>query len=318
MKAAQITGYGLDQITLSDQPDPEPGPGEVLVRVAAASINPADLHLATGTPLMVRLTEGLRAPKQPIVGSDGAGLIEAVGPDVTDYRVGDRVFGKFVGAFAELAVASVDRIAQLPDTVTFDQGAALPIAGVTALQAIEKGEVAGKSVVVNGASGGVGHFAVQLAKAAGAASVTGVCSGRNVELVRLLGADQVVDYTSTDFTDTTHDVVIECIGGRTAADYFRGLSDNGRVVLVSAEKSSKVFGPMFPMARLTARFAMSRRDVSIFVSAETHERLAALVTHVATGQVTPHIDREFPLCDVVAAYDYIATSRARGKVLIRP
>ena len=318
MRAATISAYGLDRIDIGDQPVPEPDPHQVRVRVSVASINPADWHLAAGEPRFLRLTEGLRRPKKNVVGTDGAGVVESVGDEVADLAVGDRVFGKFEGSFAELAVADVDRLAKIPNGVTDESAAGLPIAGVTALQAIEKGQVDGRSVVVNGASGGVGHYAIQLARAFGAREVTAVCSGRNLELVASLGADRVVDYGSTDFTDDRHDVIIECAGGRTAAEYFRGLSKPGHVVLVGPDKGGRNFGPIAKVVGLMGRFAISPHKLSVFVADETAERLRVLAELYASGAIRTVVDRSFPLGEVTAAFEYLGTQRARGKVLVLP
>jgi NADPH:quinone reductase-like Zn-dependent oxidoreductase len=318
MKAATQSSYGLDSIELTDRPIPTPGPGQVRVRVETASINPADWHLSTGRPWFVRLTDGLRRPNREILGTDVAGVIDEVGPGVAPERIGDRVFGKAHGAFAEVAVADLDRLALIPERVGFDEAAGLPIAGVTALQAIEKGDVQGKSVVVNGASGGVGHFAVQIARALGAAHVTGVCSSRNVEFVRSLGVDQVVDYTAEDFTTSPHDVIVECAGSRTAADLHRGLNPGGRVIMVGPKKGGRMLGPIPSMVAMMARFAVSDRSLVAFVADETAERLTTLADLYSDGALHTSVSREFALPDVVSAFDHLATSRAVGKVLVRP
>lgn len=318
MKAATQDSYGLDNVVFTDVPVPEPGPGEVRVAVTVASINPADWHLAAGTPMFLRFTEGLRRPKKPVVGGDVAGVVDAVGSGVTDVNVGQRVFGSMHGGFAEYAIAKNNRYAPMPDSVSDETAAGLPIAGVTALQALEKGEVEGRSVAINGASGGVGHYAVQLAKIMGASRVTGVCSGRNAELVAGLGADEVVDYTTSDFTNQHHDVIIECAGSRSTSDLMRGLANPGRLVMVGPNKGGPVMGPLPSMVAMIARFALSSHTFVGFVAEETTERLNRLAGYADAGLLVAHIDREYPLADINKAFDYLGTSRARGKVLIRP
>lgn len=318
MKAATQEHYGLEHIRLQDVPTPEPNAGEVTVAVQVASINPADWHLASGTPMFMRLTEGLRQPKQSLVGRDCAGVVDAVGPGVTNLAVGDRVFGMMTGGFSEYALAKADRVARIPDSVDDDTAAGLPVAGVTALQALEKGEVEGRTVVINGASGGVGHYAVQMAKLMGATKVIGVCSSRNVDLVAGLGADEVVDYTKADFTDQPHDVIIECAGSRSTSDLKRGLNNGGRVVMVGPAKGGRVLGPLPLMIAMATRFALSSHKLTIFVAEETPERLDRLATMAAQGSLITHVDREFKLSEVNQAFDYLGTHRARGKVLIRP
>ncbi len=318
MKAATQDHYGLDHITFQDVPIPEPGAGQVRVAVNVASINPADWHLATGTPTFMRLTEGIRKPKHFIVGRDAAGVVDAVGTGVANLKAGDRVFGSMTGAFADYSLAKSDRVVKIPDSVDDNTAAGLPIAGITALQAMEKGEIEGRSVVINGASGGVGHYAIQLAKVMGAARVTGVCSGRNVEFVAGLGADEIIDYTKSDFTDQTHDVIVECAGSRTASELMRGLAPKSRVVMVGPNKGGRVLGPIPEQLAMAARFALSSHKLVIFIAAETSERLSRLATLAEQGVLTTHIDREFALADVRDAYKYLGTNRARGKVLIRP
>ena len=318
MKAATQDTYGLDSIQLSDRPVLEPGPGQVRVRIETSSINPADWHLSTGRPWLVRLTDGLRRPNRDVLGTDAAGIIEDVGPGVAPERIGDRVFGKVQGAFAETALADVDRLALIPERVPFEEACGLPIAGVTALQAVQKGEVAGRTVLINGASGGVGHYAIQIARALGATRVTGVCSGRNTEMVRALGADEVIDYTVDDFTATPHDVIIDCAGSRTGSELRDGLSPDGRVVMVGPKKGGPILGPIPSMVAMMAGFAVSKRSFVGFVADETAERLTTLADLYSDGALRTVVSREFALPDVVSAFDHLATGRAVGKVLIRP
>ncbi len=319
MKAATQGRYGLEHIGVQDVPVPEPASGMVRVAVNVASINPADWHLASGTPMFLRLTEGLRQPNEFVIGRDVAGTVDAVGAGVTNLQPGDRVFGSMTGGFAPYALAKADRVARIPDTVDDDTAAGLPIAGVTALQALEKGGVGGKTVVINGASGGVGHFAVQMAKTLGATSVTGVCSGRNAELVASLGADRVVDYTKADFTDHAHDVIIDCAGSRSTSELKSGLTDSGgRLIMVGPAKGGKVMGPLPELLAMAARFAVSPHKLTVFTAEETAERLERLAAMAADGSLITHIDRDFKLADISDAFQYLGTHRAKGKVLIRP
>lgn len=318
MKAVTQDSYGLDSIRLSDRGVGEPDPGQVRVRIETASINPADWHLSTGQPWFVRLTDGLRRPNRDVLGTDAAGVIEAVGAGVAPERIGERVFGKVHGAFAKSATADVDRLALIPEGVSFDEAAGLPIAGVTALQAVQKGEVDGRSVLVNGASGGVGHYAIQIARALGAARVTGVCSGRNAEMVRSLGVDDVVDYTIDDFTATPYDVIIDCAGSRKGSELRRGLTARGRVVMVGSKKGGPILGPLPSMVAMVAGFAVSKRSFFGFVADETAERLTTLADLYANGALRTVVSRDFALPEVRAAFDHLATGRAVGKVLVRP
>lgn len=318
MRAATQVRYGLDAIKVGEYPDPTPGPGEVLVAIEVASLNPADWYRAGGKPVFIRLLEGLRRPKRPIVGSDGAGIVEAVGPDVQGLAVGDRVFGCFRGSFAERAVAKADRIAPIPDGVDFDTAAGLPIAGVTAWQAVERGSVDGRRVVVNGASGGVGHYAVQIAVAEGA-EVVGVCSTPNLELVSSLGAHEVVDYTTSDFTNTPFDVLIDCAGNRSVAEVARAMSPDGTWVGVgSVNKGGPVLGVLPAMVGRMASAKLRRISVQNFVAGETTDRLAVLGRLAAAGKLRTVVDAEFKLDDIAGAFQHLETDRTVGKLLIRP
>ena len=222
MTAVVQPAYGLDAIEIGERPVPTPGPGQLRIKVSASALNPMDWHLATGSPRIVRLVEGLRRPKHEIPGREACGVVDELGPDVTGFEIGQTVFGWVTGAFAEYTIAEADRMWPAPTGMTEFECAALPVAGATALEAIERGDVAGKRVAVNGASGGVGHYAVQIAKARGAQWVAGVCSGRNADFVHGLGADQVIEYDSDDFTSERWDVIIDCIGNRTGARHPAG------------------------------------------------------------------------------------------------
>lgn len=292
----------------------------VLVRVHAAAVNPLDWHYLRGTPYLVRMDAGLGAPKDPSLGVDFAGIVEAVGKDVTRFRPGQAVFGGRAGAFAEFLVVRESRaISMKPDNVGFGQAAAVPIAGVTALQALrDKGHLRpGQKVLINGASGGVGTFAVQIAKALGA-HVTGVCSGRNAALVRALGADEVIDYTLEDFTRRTgeYDLVIDMVSSRPLRATVRALKPEGTLVIVGSLDKGAVLGPLKRnlAALLLAPFVDQRLEgILARLNPRDLEYLADLMR---SGKLTPHIDRRFTLGQVPEAIRYLETGRASGKVVI--
>ncbi len=316
MRAATQTRYGLDAIEIGDRPIPEPGPAQVRVRIEAAAINPADWHMASGRPSFLRLTEGLRTPRKEILGADMAGVVDAVGEGST-WRVGDEVFGGSKGAFAEFGLCADDRIATRPAGMSFAEAAGLPIAGVTALQAVEHAAVEGKRVVVNGASGGVGHYAIQIAKASGASHVAGVCSASNVAMVNDLGADEVYDYATDDFTADRFDAVIDCAGSRTGSEIRRCLTPEGRWVLLGPPKGGRVLGPLPFVLRQLSQSLFSKTKTIAFVAEETDERLRRLGDLVRNGQLQTVIDKEYGLADLRTAFDHVESARARGKLIIR-
>jgi NADPH:quinone reductase-like Zn-dependent oxidoreductase len=319
MKAIVFDRYGSpDVLELRDVEVPMPKDDQVLVRVHAASVNPLDWHRLRGQPLFMRGSEGWRAPKNPQLGADLAGTVEAVGRDVTELQPGDEVFGMSIRTLAEYAAVSTEGLAPKPASATFEQTAAVPLAALTALQALRKGEVgAGQSVLVNGASGGIGTFAVQLAKALGA-DVTGVCSTRNVELVRSLGADDVVDYTQEDFSKrgTRHDVVVDLVMNRSLRALRRATREEGAIVLVGAAKGSSGGRPMlrFVRALVGRRFASQR--VSNFLTKRSRDDLLFVKELIEAGKVTPVIDRTYPLADTAEAMRYLEEGHARGKVVV--
>lgn len=298
---------------------PVPEADQILLRVRAAAANPLDWHLMRGDPVFVRFMSGLRAPKTPVRGADVAGVVEAVGTGVTRFEVGDEVFGVCEGAFAEYAAGSEESFVHKPASLSFEEAAAVPIAGVTALQAlVDHGHVeAGQHVLVNGASGGVGTFAVQLAHALDA-EVTGVCSTRNVDLVTSLGADHVLDYTETDFAEQPdrYDLVLDLVGNRSLSDLRRVLTPNGTLVLVGAAEG--VLGPLktFVPAVVLSPFVDQR--LRAFVADVNEDSLDSLVEYLEDGRVTPVIDRTYPLSETPEAIRYVETGRARGKVLVIP
>lgn len=312
MKAVRYYEYGAPDVLRTEEIErPEAGDGEVLVRVRAASANPYDWHMMRGEPAQVRMMSGMGRPnpERQTLGVDFAGTVETVGAGVTRLRPGDDVFGMGLGAFAEYLVVAEDRVANMPAGVSHEAAAALPIAGITALQALrDHGAIeAGQRVLVIGASGGVGTFAVQIAKAHGA-HVTGVCSTVNLDLVRSIGADAGVDYTREDFTttDQRYDVILDAVGSRPLSESRRALSADGVLVAVagSGEGDPGLDDTEAP-GRVTS---MMGRPNPVDL-----EHLAALVSE---GKVTPVIDRRYPLDGVPDAIRYLETERARGKVII--
>ncbi len=320
MKAMVYRTYGSpDVLQLQDVPRPVPKDDEVLVRVHAVSVNPLDWHFLRGIPYFVRLTTGLRTPKRPIPGVDVAGRVEAVGRSVTRFRPGDEVFGEKSRGCAEYVAAPEDMLAPKPANLTLIQAAAIPAAGVTALQALrDRGGIkAGQNVLINGASGGVGTFAVQIAKALGAV-VTAVCSTANVDMVRTLGADHVIDYTRKDFTRSgrQYDLIIDNVGNRSVWALRRVLAPDGILVLVGAPKGGWILGTMVKMLAPGVLSRLLGRKLLSHLTETRQEDLAALSELIEAGQVTPVIDRCYPLNEVPDAIRYLETMRARGKVVI--
>jgi NADPH:quinone reductase-like Zn-dependent oxidoreductase len=298
---------------------PELPADRVLVRVHAASANPLDWHAMRGEPYFMRLSSGFGTPDDARVGVDFAGVVEAVGAGVTGFRPGDAVFGAAPGAFAEYVVARPDRIVAKPAQLDFAQAAAIPVAAITALQALrDKAKVQpGQRVLINGASGGVGTFAVQIAKALGA-EVTGVCSTRNVELVRGLGADRVVDYTAEDFTraDQRWDVIVDTVGNHGLFDLADVLADDGVLVMVGSRSDEPFLGPGWRFLRGFVADPFMAPRVEGMLAEFTDGDLDFLASLVAQGKLRPAIDRRFPLADAAEAIRYLETGRARGKVVI--
>ena len=320
MKAIAHDRYGTpDVLDFRDVEVPEPAPDQVLVRVHAASVNPLDWHFLTGTPYLVRIVAGIRRPKRRTRGVDVAGQVEVVGAEVRGLSVGDRVFGLARGSFAELAVATPAALAPTPGGLDDASAAALPIAGVTALQGLrDHGRVRpGQSVLVVGAAGGVGLYAVQLASAMGA-HVTAVCSTGNVEAVRAAGAARVIDYTCEDFAadGARYDVILDNIGNRSLAECRRVLAPLGTYVMVSGPKKGNWIGPFRRVVRGRLGFLLRGQRFANFTCAVTSEDLGALADLVEAGRLTSVIDRRYALCDTAEAVRYVATTHARAKVVI--
>lgn len=321
MKAVVRRRFGPPNVlTLEDIDQPPMTDDGVLVRVHATSVNPADWYTMYGRPILFRPTVGLRKPRTIEVGVDYAGTVEAVGKDVTHFKVGDDVFGGRDGACAEYVVVREERaIVPKPANVTMEQAGSVAIAGLTALQGLrDKGKLqAGQHVLINGASGGVGTFAVQIAKWLGA-EVTAVCSTRNVDLVSSLGADHVIDYTKDDFTRSNdkYDLLFDVAGSRSWFACRRVLKPKANVVMVGAHKGGRVMGPLSHIIRFRLAAIGSRRKVGFFVAKIVKDDLAVMADLMATGKVTPVIDRRFQLAETADAFGYLGEGHARGKVVI--
>ncbi len=321
MKAITYRRYGdpAEILEFGDIDPPVLQDDQVLVRVRATSIQPLDWHLMTGTPYVVRPQLGLFGPKRHTPGTDLAGTVEAVGRNVTRFRVGDDVFGETIGgSCAELVAAPEDTLVHKPGNVSFEQAAAMPVAGLTALQGLrDAGQIRpGHRVLVIGASGGVGTFAVQIAKALGA-DVTAVCSTRNVDQARAIGADHVIDYTRDDFVrdGRTYDLILDIAGNRGVFELGRLLAPEGRYVVIGAPKGRwirplpRMFGVLL-VSRLTGKKMVLAREEANRADLEVLKEL------LESGKVTPVIDRTYPLIDTVEAVSYLSEGHARGKIVV--
>jgi NADPH:quinone reductase-like Zn-dependent oxidoreductase len=321
MKAAVHRCYGPPEVvTIEDVAKPTPADDEVLVKVHAAALNPLDWHYMRGEPYVMRLGAGFGRPKEPRLGVDFAGTVEAVGKDVTRFKPGEAVFGARNGALAEYVVVKADRnILPKPERLTFEQAAGVGVAAVTALQALrDRGQLKpGGKVLINGASGGVGTFAVQIAKAMGA-EVTGVCSTRNVELVRSIGADHVIDYTQQDYTQGSerYDLVVDTVGNHSFGEIERVLQPTGRYIIVGGNSDNRWLAGLADVlaAKLQAAFAKPK---AVFFMAELNpDDLAYLAGLMSAGQVTPIVDHVYPLEQTAEAIAYLEKGHARGKVIV--
>ncbi|WP_431894467.1 NAD(P)-dependent alcohol dehydrogenase [Micromonospora haikouensis] len=320
MRAAVQHRYGPPSVlTSSEVGRPLPGRNEVLVQVGAASVHPGDYFVMTGKPYVVRLVFGFRRPRHWIPGRDLAGVVAAVGKDVTALRPGDEVFGwSTAGALAEYACVPADHLVPVPANLTAVDAAAVPTSAMTALQALR--DIAnvrpGQTVLVTGASGGVGSFAVQIAKAFGA-EVTGVCSPRNVDLVRSLGADHVVDYTRTDFTRTEkrYDVILDNVEAQPLAAVRRALTPTGTLIPNSGH-GGRWLGPLGRIAKARLLSGFTRQRLKPFTSVGKRKDLLTLADLLTTGQVTPVIDRTYPLDEAADALRHVAAGHTRGKVVV--
>ena len=317
MQAIVQDTYGsVDVLRSQDIDVPQIADDEVLVRVRAASIHVGDWILMTGSPFVMRFATGLRKPKNRVPGSDFAGTVEAVGVDVTRFRPGDDVFGWGAGAFAEFARASEDQLLGKPADLSFEQAAAIGVSASTALQLLrDDGAVQpGQKVLINGASGGVGTFAVQIAKALGA-EVTGVTSTKNVEMVRSIGADHVIDYTQEDFTAGVerYDLILDNVGNRSMAQTRRALTPDGTLI---SNGGGHADGKLGRTVRAMLASMVVRQQAGPTVKVQNHDDLVALKGLVGAGAVTPVIDRTYPLTEAPMAIGHVATGHARGTVVL--
>ena len=323
MKAIVYCDYGLANLKLEEVEKPVPNDDQILVRVRAASVNPYDWHFIEGTPKIMRaMGVGLRKPKDTRVGVDFAGTVEAIGKNVTQFKPGDEVFGGKGGAFADYVCPRAGRaVALKPANITFEQAASVNIAGITALQALrDKGKVqSGQKVLINGASGGVGTFAVQIAKSLGA-DVTGVCSTRNVDLVRSLGADHVIDYTKEDFTKSgqRYDVILDNVGTQPLLSFRRVLIPKGKYVMIGGggPNDQGLIGPLFRPIKAMLLSPFVSQEMGMFMADTNQKDLAVLADLMQSGKVKPVIDRTYKLSEVPAAIAYLEQGHARGKVVI--
>ena len=322
MKAITQQKYGSpDVLELQEVDKPVVKDDQVLVRIQAASVNPLDWHFLRGTPRLARLVMGLLKPKKKILGADIAGRVEAVGRNVTQFQPGDEVFGdsfeRGLGAFAEYVCVTENALVLKPTGTTFEEAAAVPVAALTALQALrDKGQIQpGQKVLINGASGGVGTFAVQIGKSFGA-EVTGVCSTRNLDMVRSIGADQVIDYTQEDFTQNgqSYDLIIDAVGNRSVSDLKRTLSPKGTCVIVGFSSLALLFQAIFlgPVMSL-----IGSKKIGLMGTMKPNSKdLNILKELLDAGKVVPVIDRRYPLRQVAEAIRYLEEGHARGKVII--
>ena len=320
MKAIVHHKYGsADVLELSEIDKPVPADDEILVRVCAISVNPAEWHAMTGL-YIARFLGGLRKPKDPRLGTDFAGVVEAIGRSVTQFKPGDEVFGGRHGAFAEYVTIREQRgVVHKSPKLTFEQAASLPIAALTALQGLrDKGQIQpGQKVLINGAAGGVGTFAVQLAKTFGA-EVTGVCSTKNVEVVRSIGADHVVDYTKEDFTrrGERYDLMLDISGAGSWFKYKRVLKPDATLVIIGSSKSNHVIGPLSHVLKLKLASLRAAQKVIFFIANINKNDLTFMKELIETGKVTPVIDRRYKLSELPEGMRYLGTGHARGKIVI--
>ena len=320
MQAMVQDRYGSAAVLETREIDkPAIGEHEVLIRVRAAGVNPADWAIMSGLPYIARPVYGLRRPKHSVRGTDVAGTVEAVGPGVSRFQVGDEVFGWCTGSYAEYAAASEDALALKPANLTFEQAAAVPMAGFVALQALrDHGHVtAGQKVLINGASGGIGTFAVQIAKSLGA-EVTGVCSTRNVEMVRSIGADHVIDYTKDDFTQNgvRYDFILDNVANRSLTELRRALTPTGTLIPNGGGFDHRWMASGGRLIRAVVLFKFGGQTLGNFLMSANQADLLTLKAMLEAGTVVPVVGRTFPLSETAKALDLVGQGHARGKVAI--
>ena len=320
MKAIVYCDYGApDVLKLQTIAKPVPNDDQVLIKVRAASVNPYDWHFMRGEPYVMRLGNGLRKPKSTRIGVDFSGVVEGVGRNITQFKPGDEVFGGRSGAFAEYIVMTEKNLIAKPENISFEQAAAVQIAAMTALQGLrDKGRLqAGEKVLINGASGGVGTYAVQIAKTLGA-RVTGVCSTRNVDLVRSIGADHVIDYTKENYTDQTerYDLILDMVGNHGLLANTGALTPAGRYVMIGGPKG-KWLAPLDTVIRAMLLKPFVKQEMGFMMSSINRDDLMHLRELMESGKVAPVIDRIYRLDETRDAVAYVEEGRARGKVVIR-
>jgi NADPH:quinone reductase-like Zn-dependent oxidoreductase len=321
MQAIVYQRYGSpDVLEFVEIPIPTPAEGQVLIRVHAASVNPYDWHFLRGTPSFIRLFIGVRRPKFPQLGADVAGVVEAVGAKAAPFKPGHAVFGTAKGSFAEYACAAAAQLALKPQEISFEQAACLAIAGVTALQGLrDKGKVqTGQTVLINGAAGGVGTFAVQIAKSLGA-RVTGVCSARNVELLRSIGADEVIDYSHEDFarSDQHYDLLFDLVGNRSLSDCLRAVQPGGTYISCGGGNPDRsTWDLLAGMLQNAVRSAFTSQKMPALLAKINREDLAILSNLVQRGTVIPVVDRTYSLREVAEAVRHVESGHVHGKVVI--
>jgi len=324
VKAIVYCNYGLTNLKLEDVEKPVPNDDQVLVKVRATSVNPYDWHFVEGNPKIMRLGVGLRKPKDTRLGVDYAGTVEAVGKNVTQFKAGDEVFGGRGGAFAQYVCVRQDRLIALkPANITLEEAGSVDIAGVTALQAVrDKGKLQpGQKILINGASGGVGTFAVQIAKSLGA-NVTGVCSTRNVDLVKSLGADQVIDYTKEDFTKGAdhYDVIIDNVANHPLSGVRHVLTPKGKYIMIGGGSGAKdwqgLFGMMTHMFKTLFVKPFVSQEMGMMLTDPKQKDLTDLADLMQAGKLKPVIDRTYKLSEIQQAIAYVEEGHARGKVII--
>jgi len=315
MKAIVANRYGGPEVLEeAELPTPEVGDDQVLVRGKAVGLNAADWHYLRGEPYLARLSFGIRKPKRTIQGIDIAGVVEEVGSEVTRFKPGDEVYGETGGGLAEFVATSEQNLGHKPSNSSFEEAAAIPIAGLTALQGLrDHGAMeAGDKVLINGASGGVGTFAVQIAKALGG-HVTAVCSTRNVEQAKALGADEVVDYTKEDFTQKAdrYDVILEIVGDRKPTQMRKLLTSDGTCVMIGAKDMGDWIGPLTYMAKNALT-----RQVTGMLAKQTPEDLELLADMIEAGELTPVVEKAYPMAEAAAAMAHVDDGHARGKIVV--
>ena len=322
MKAIVYHAYGsADVLKLEEIEKPAPKDEEVLIKVRAAALNPLDWRMMKGVPFVFRKMMKIGTPtaESPVgIGRDVSGVVEAIANKVTQFKVGDEVFGACASAVAEYVCVKESGLVAKPEELSFEQAASLPVAGLTALQGLRRGNIQpGHKVLINGAAGGVGTFAVQIAKSFGA-EVTGVCSAANVEMVRSIGAEHVIDYTQDDFVKGAqrYDIIFECVGNKSFSECRRLMTENGRFLGIGAPHDISLPEIVAALTKGIALSAFSKKKMLMFIAKSNQRDLTALGELVATGRITPVIERRYKLAETPEAVRYLETGHARGKVLI--